>query len=130
MKFVKTSFGPGSFVRFKSVSSHRWEYGIYRGTSQHNGRVVAYEFSETPLGPVTRWLHYWPEFMECAVTERGALVDYRPEISTSLSDHEHEPVQHRDGKPAWCRHCGLTAEGSEPVSRIRMTTESQTGDDQ
>lgn len=81
VKFINTSFGPGSFVRFKSVKSHRWEYGIYRGLRKHEGRSVAYEFSETPLGPITRWLGYWPEFMECAVTDAGAVAHYRPEAS-------------------------------------------------
>lgn len=32
--------------------------------------------------------------------------------------HEHRPVQHRDGKPPWCRECGLTADFKMPVSRI------------
>lgn len=31
---------------------------------------------------------------------------------------DHRPVQHRDGKPAWCRNCGLTADFQEPVSRL------------
>ena len=26
----------------------------------------------------------------------------------------HEPVQHRDRKPPWCRRCGLTAAGTKP----------------
>ena len=30
----------------------------------------------------------------------------------------HRPIQHRDGKPPWCRICGLTADGKEPISRI------------
>lgn len=30
----------------------------------------------------------------------------------------HRPVQHRDGKPAWCRLCGLTADGNVPMSRF------------
>lgn len=29
---------------------------------------------------------------------------------------EHEPVQHRDGKPAWCNACGLTAGYQVPQS--------------
>lgn len=33
---------------------------------------------------------------------------------------EHEPKQHRDGKPPWCRNCGLTAGYQEPVSRLRV----------
>jgi hypothetical protein len=31
---------------------------------------------------------------------------------------DHNPVQHRDGKPPWCKACGRTADGSEPVSRF------------
>ena len=30
----------------------------------------------------------------------------------------HKPVQHRDGKPAWCPVCGLTADGNVPMSRF------------
>ena len=28
---------------------------------------------------------------------------------------DHRPVQHRDGKPPWCKACGLTACGTEPI---------------
>lgn len=31
----------------------------------------------------------------------------------------HRPTQHRDGKPPWCRACGLDAAGTKPPSRIR-----------
>jgi hypothetical protein len=30
--------------------------------------------------------------------------------------HDHNPRQHRDGKPPWCRTCGLTADYTVPVS--------------
>ena len=33
-------------------------------------------------------------------------------------DHDHLPVQHRDGRPPWCNACGLTAGGQEPESRF------------
>ena len=33
-------------------------------------------------------------------------------------DHEHVPVQHRDGREPWCNECGLTAHLTEPVSRL------------
>lgn len=66
--FKSTSFGPGSMTRFKSLKSHRWEYAIYRGVEKVDGRAVAYTFSDYPLGPITRWLGYWPEFIECAIT--------------------------------------------------------------
>lgn len=28
----------------------------------------------------------------------------------------HKPVQHRDGKPPWCRECGLDKNYQEPIS--------------
>jgi hypothetical protein len=31
-----------------------------------------------------------------------------------IADHQHRPVQHRDGKPPWCSTCGLTSAGQEP----------------
>lgn len=36
----------------------------------------------------------------------------------SVEEHEHNPVQHRDGKPPWCRACGLTADWKVPESRF------------
>lgn len=30
--------------------------------------------------------------------------------------HDHKPVQHRDGKPPWCKICGLTASFHVPRS--------------
>lgn len=32
--------------------------------------------------------------------------------------HNHQPKQHRDGKPPWCANCGLTATYEEPTSRL------------
>lgn len=40
------------------------------------------------------------------------------EAKEAQANHEHVPVQHRDGKPPWCRACGLTADGKIPA---RMT---------
>ena len=68
VRYEATSFGVGSLVRFKSRKSYNWEHGIYRGVEKHEGRAVAYLFSDYPLGPITRWLMYWPAFIECAVT--------------------------------------------------------------
>lgn len=31
---------------------------------------------------------------------------------------KHKPMQHRDGKPPWCRTCGRDATGRVPVSVI------------
>lgn len=30
---------------------------------------------------------------------------------------DHRPTQHRDGKPPWCRSCGLTEHGGYPIAR-------------
>lgn len=40
------------------------------------------------------------------------------EHAVPIGTHNHQPIQHRDGKPPWCPTCGLTAEGTEPVSRL------------
>jgi len=73
--FARTSFGPGTLVRFKSRKSHRWEHAIYRGTFHDDtGKLLGYEFSNFPLGPVTLWLAYWPEYMEAAVAKPQAIV--------------------------------------------------------
>lgn len=32
----------------------------------------------------------------------------------AIDPHKHEPKQHRDGKPAWCPTCGLTADYQDP----------------
>ena len=37
---------------------------------------------------------------------------------------DHKPVQHRDGKPPWCKTCGLTAAGHEPVSLLGRKVQS------
>jgi len=35
-----------------------------------------------------------------------------------LHKHEHNPIQHRDGKPPWCRECGLTDSFQVPTSKF------------
>ena len=30
----------------------------------------------------------------------------------------HQPVEHNDGKPPWCNHCGKTAEHEVPATRF------------
>lgn len=55
------------------------------------------------------------------VATRVLELPAREEENTNGSaggDHDHRPVQHRDGKPPWCKVCGLTTEGLEPVSRL------------
>lgn len=39
----------------------------------------------------------------------------REESQQERAQHEHKPVQHRDGKPPWCNDCGLTEEQARPV---------------
>ena len=34
--------------------------------------------------------------------------------------HHHNPIQHRDGKPPWCKVCGLTADLKIPEFRFKM----------
>lgn len=34
---------------------------------------------------------------------------------------DHEPIQHRDAKPPWCKTCGLTATFEKPESRFTIT---------
>lgn len=38
-------------------------------------------------------------------------------VATTCPDHK--PVQHRDARPPWCRSCGKTADGSEPLRALR-----------
>lgn len=46
-----------------------------------------------------------------------ALAD--PDELLPTPNHDHKPVQHRDGKPPWCRACGLTATYEVPKSRFQ-----------
>lgn len=38
-----------------------------------------------------------------------------------VDPHDHKPVQHRDGKPPWCRTCGLDENFKDPVAAIPGT---------
>lgn len=44
-----------------------------------------------------------------------------------VRDHDHRPVQHRDGKSPWCRECGLTLSGCVPTRTTAL--ESVEGDE-
>ncbi|OII10514.1 hypothetical protein BIU97_10325 [Curtobacterium sp. MCBA15_009] len=52
-------------------------------------------------------------------------TDLSPDAARDLLNKQrgvhdgHDVVQHRDGKPPWCNHCGLTSDGKQPVSRFR-----------
>ena len=37
---------------------------------------------------------------------------------TSTPQHDHNPVQHRDGKEPWCNLCSKTADGRDPGVNI------------
>lgn len=39
-------------------------------------------------------------------------------MSVSRPCVNHKPIQHRDGKPPWCKECGLTADYRIPPSRF------------
>lgn len=40
------------------------------------------------------------------------------EASPATHNHEHQPVQHRDGLAPWCRTCKLDAQGHEPTGPL------------
>ena len=46
----------------------------------------------------------------------------RPKHRAPVPECEvHDPVQHRDGKPPWCRSCGLDLNGNPQTARGRLT---------
>ena len=46
----------------------------------------------------------------------GALGDLLEEVGVNEAKcSDHNPVQHRDGKPPWCRKCGLTKDFKKPT---------------
>lgn len=49
----------------------------------------------------------------------GTQMDHTTEI---VGHPGHNPVQHRDGKPPWCRTCGLTANFEKPESEFKNST--------
>ena len=52
----------GNLVRFRDNRKHPWTYAIYRGSENR-----ATTFSDTPNGPITRWMHGSPRFIEAAI---------------------------------------------------------------
>jgi len=88
----------------------------------------------------TQWAEYDPQkFMcclcfeifnitECAIDDTGQKIDVCEHCwifdnNTVVSNnkdiqHNHNPIQHRDGKPPWCRECGLTESFQFPTSRF------------
>ena len=63
---------------------------------------------------------------EAHVRSTGSILMWRgwlrdaPEVPLHAYP-DHKPVQHRDGKPPWCKTCGLTAQYTVPVSRFAPT---------
>lgn len=51
-----------------------------------------------------------------ATVENGQIVlrTWREELDRNPPCPEHNPVQHRDGKPPWCPVCHLTATWDNP----------------
>lgn len=41
--------------------------------------------------------------------------------ASDIDCRNHQPRQHRDGKPPWCNECGLTADGQQPRSRFEKS---------
>jgi hypothetical protein len=62
---------------------------------------------------------------------KDALGDFhirKPHAFTTTYEpilkHNHNPIQHHDGKPPWCTECGLTAGLREPTSIFNKLEES------
>lgn len=73
--------------------------------------------------------------MGCAtisVTNTSAIDILRAKsignVSVSSECSDHKPRQHRDGKPPWCRACGLTANFELPVGIFQREKEEPTSD--
>lgn len=82
----------------------------------HHGDCQEHDFSglEGQPCPMVR--------IRALVEEAGLLDQAQP-----TEDHptiaqpfcmDHHPTQHRDGKPPWCKQCGMDAVGNEPKGRL------------
>lgn len=59
------------------------------------------------------------EFAPAAGTDEAPVLSTATYAMPPESDgHAHLPIQHRDGKPPWCKECGLDAYFKTPVSRL------------
>lgn len=81
-----------------SKQARRFGYGVYVG---HEPRRLGISAPE--------WLR-----------EHADRIAHEVNIGTvgSVQCDQHKPVQHRDGKPPWCRACGKTAANTVPNSRF------------
>lgn len=59
------------------------------------------------------------------IAERSEPVTGEPEGAEPLPEHDHRPVQHRDGRAPWCRVCGLDADYNAPASRFTSRREAR-----
>ncbi|QDH93149.1 hypothetical protein QDA02_gp16 [Microbacterium phage Margaery] len=57
--------------------------------------------------------------------EREEPVTGEPEGAEPLPEHDHTPIQHRDGREPWCRTCGLNADYNAPHSRFTSRREAR-----
>ena len=62
---------------------------------------------------------------QAAVEAMAGVPEGSTDGAWAPPSHDHRPVQHRDGKPPWCPECGLTAQGTEPVSRFATRREAR-----
>ena len=60
----------------------------------------------------------YPRNIACPHWMPGTITMRRGCHACEATCAEHQPIQHRDGKPPWCRACGLTAEFQKPVSTL------------
>lgn len=60
-----TKAAPGCLLRWKAHKSDAWEYGYWRGTEH---RMLT--FSDSPVGPVTRWAVLGHPFMQVQIVTR------------------------------------------------------------
>lgn len=78
-----------------------------------DGRAKSIAFNE--LETASMWFHK-------ALASHSELEPDEPfEFTVKDFCETHDPVQHRDGKPPWCRACGLTKNGTTPTSFPRKT---------
>jgi hypothetical protein len=61
-----------------------------------------------------------------AVREKIAeAVTGEPEGAEPLPEHDHKPIQHRDGKVPWCHVCGLDRDYNAPQGRFGTRREAR-----
>jgi hypothetical protein len=93
-------------------------------------RTMTVQSSHLSVGDLRAFIEGQPDDTTVRVTASGGGNQLDPSTTTlsvtespqaqvaSPEFHHHKPVQHRDGKPPWCNHCGLTSDGKPPVSRF------------